>query len=73
MSNEIEIPEKVIDAYVSKLMQQEPIRFIKYALLAIAREVHSTNADEFTFSQVSDLAPNERFKIEVVGKISVVS
>ena len=68
-----EITESAIEEYVLKLMQKEPIKFIKYALLAIGREVHSTNADEFTFSQVSDLAPNERFKIEVVGKISVVS
>ena len=70
---EKEIPDSVINDYVTKLMQENPIRFIKYALLAIGREVHSTNADEFTFSQVSDLAPNERFKLEVVGKISVVS
>ena len=73
MSNENEIPEKVLDAYLSKLMQKEPIKFIQYVLIAIGREVHSTNADEFTFSQVSDLAPNKRFKVEVIGKISSVS
>ena len=73
ITDENEFTESSIEEYVLKLMQKEPIKFIQYALLAIGREVHSTNADEFTFSQVSDLAPNERFKIEVVGKISVVS
>jgi hypothetical protein len=69
---ENQIPESLIEAYVLKLMQKEPIKFIKYSLLVIGREVHSTNADEFTFSQVSDLAPNEHFRIEVIGKISKV-
>ena len=67
-----EIPERVIEEFVVEVMKKDPARFIKYALLAIGRELYSTNADEFTFSQVSDLASDRLFKIEVVGKISEV-
>lgn len=67
-----QINEKDIDAYLVKMMQENPNRFIQYALLAIGREVYTTNANEFTFSQVSNLGPNQRFKIEIVGKISAI-
>lgn len=61
--------EEAVEEYVLDIMKNNYTRFLSYALSLIGKEIFKTNSDEFTFSQEADLAPNQRYKIEMKGTI----
>lgn len=65
--------DKEIDEFVTKLMKYDPVRFVKYALIVIGRDILQSKAQGFKFSQESDLEKGKRFKIEVTGTINELS
>lgn len=67
-----EIRSQDIDTYVTELMNQNPVKFIQYALVVIGREIYQSKAADFKFIQESDLENGKRFKIEVKGKIKKI-
>lgn len=66
------IPDEQIEDFVVKLMKENPVKFVQYALVIIGRDIFQTNATDFTFSQESDLEKGRRFKITVEGTIKEI-
>jgi hypothetical protein len=69
---ELSVTDEQIEDYVVKLMKNNPVKFLKYALLVIGKDIFKTNASEFTFSQEADLEKGRRFKISVKGTIKEI-
>lgn len=73
MSENAQITDEQIDAYIVEIMKSNPVKFIQYCLVVIGRDIHQSNASDFKFSQESDLEKGRRFKITVKGTIKEVT
>jgi len=60
---------KEIDDFISELMQSDPIRFVKYCLIIIGRDILDSGAVSLKLSVESDLREGRRFAVNVTGKI----
>lgn len=67
------ITDEQIEDFVVKLMKENPVKFVQYALVVIGRDIFQSNATDFKFSQESDLEKGRRFKITVKGTIKEVT
>jgi hypothetical protein len=64
--------DKEIDAFLVKMMRENPVKFVQYALVVIGRDIFQSNATDFKFIQESDLEKGRRFKITVKGTIKEI-
>jgi hypothetical protein len=60
---------KKIDDFISELMESDPIRFVKYCLIIIGRDILDSGAVSLKLSVESDLREGRRFAVNVTGKI----
>lgn len=65
-----EVTEEQIDDFVTSLMKENPVKFIQYCLVVIARDIYKSNADNFSFSQECDIQKGKRVKVEITGTIT---
>lgn len=68
-----EYEKQSIDAVLVKMMQENPVKFVQYALVVIGRDIQKSNTTDFKFSQEADLEDGKRFEIKVKGTIKEVS
>ncbi len=64
-----EFEKQSIDKVLVKMMKENPVKFVQYALVVIGRDIHNSNATDFTFSSDADLEKGKRFEIKIVGTI----
>jgi hypothetical protein len=68
-----EFEKQSIDKVLVKMMEENPVKFVQYALTVIGRDIQKSTATDFKFSQESTLEDGKRFEIKVVGTIKEVS
>lgn len=64
------ISDEKVDEFITGMLKENPAKFVSYAILVIGRDIYESGAEEFKFSQSSNLDPEHRFKIEVTGTIT---
>jgi len=64
------VSDEKVDEFVTDMLKENPVKFVSYALVVIGRDIYESGAEEFKFSQSSNLDPEHRFKIEVTGTIT---
>ena len=64
------ISDEKVDEFITGMLKENPVKFVSYAILVIGRDIYESGAEEFKFSQSSNLDPEHRFKIEVTGTIT---
>lgn len=67
-----EFEKQSIDAKLVEMMKENPVKFVQYALVVIGRDIHKSNATDFTFSSDADLEEGKRFTIKVKGTIKPI-
>jgi len=72
-AKEKKVTNKQVDAYVLKMMQEDPVKFVQYCLLIIAKDIHASGAEEFTFSSECNVNKENRVKVTVSGKIEPIN
>ena len=65
--------EEEIEAYIVKMLKDNPMRIVKYCLLEIARDLHRANIDEFTLSQECDVEEDKRVEVKLQGTIKKIN
>lgn len=64
------VSDEKVDEFVTDMLKENPVKFVSYVLVVIGRDIYESGAEEFKFSQSSNLDPEHRFKIEVTGTIT---
>ncbi len=68
-----EFEKQSIDKVLIKMMEENPVKFVQYALLVIGRDIQKSNATDFQFSQEANLEDGKRFEIKIKGTIKEVA
>jgi len=66
------ITQNQIDSFIADMMEKDPMKFVKYCLIVIGRDLQKSGAGEFKFSVGADLLDDKRFKIDFTGTIEEI-